>query len=97
MGKMMASKITAKLISSTKASGRERRIYRLSPPLEDGTEYVAVSAVDYEIAPGFPVCETYIFRSNQEGTLMDLDEMTGSFQGAADHERAIREAGWELA
>lgn len=90
---------TATLIKEqTSEAGAEQRVYRLNPPhVEahwDGTktthEFVVVSGV---YAP-FSGPETYIFPSTADGEVTDWGEMTGSFQGAIDHEQALRGMGY---
>lgn len=83
-------------------SGRaDQRIYRLDPPItwvdmfderSESSEYVVVSAVDASYAT-----ETYIFPSDEHGTITYWGELDGSFQGDVDHERALRGAGYEVA
>ena len=73
------------------------RLYRLSEPIDDGeggtTDYVIVSAkvVDIIYRP-----ETYIFPARADGSVINFTDLPGSFDGAVDHDRAIREAGWTL-
>jgi len=57
-----------------------------------GTEdYIVVSGVF-----GLYVPETYIFSSDRNGAILSWDELPGSFQGSVDHERALREGGYDL-
>ena len=82
----------------------DARLYKLSEPVgydrdcETGkyagtTDHVAVSAADVM----FSGPETYVFPADAEGEVLDWGAMDGSFRGALDHERAIREAEWVLA
>ena len=70
----------------------EARLYQLSEPLET-YEFVIVSAtVVIYCGP-----ETYIFGADPDGNIADWGELCGSFQGGLDHERALRNAGYEVA
>ena len=57
------------------------------------TDYVIVSAAVVPILGP----QTHIFAANAEGECLDWNPIKGSFTGALDHTRAIREAGWVLA
>jgi hypothetical protein len=83
----------------------EAQLYRLDPPVtyytwspeghdaeEKRTDHVAVSAVT---AP-FTGPETYIFPADEDGNVLDWTELHSSFRGALDHERALRNAGYEV-
>lgn len=72
----------------------ERRLYRLSEPLE-GHDFVLVCAIHIVSDTGHP--ETYIFPSNEAGTITDWTELPGSIQGVYDHAQALAGAGYELA
>ena len=76
---------------TTSVSAVTQRLYRLNPPLEN-KRFVVVSAANVL----FSGPETYIFAANQKGTITNWSEMTGSFRGALDHERALRNAGYEV-
>lgn len=41
--------------------------------------------------------ETYIFPANEDGKVVHWAELEGSFRGGLDHERALRNAGFEVA
>lgn len=98
MSEQDTSTITATLVTAT-PSGRfsgDARLYRLSAPVshEEGvTEYVIVSAADVM----FSGPETYIFPADADGNVISWLGMPGSFRGAADHEEALRRAGWAVA
>lgn len=82
------------------------KLYKLDPPMKyerwdddtnDGyiekeTEHIIVSAA---IVFGEP--ETYIFPSDENGSVTSWGEMPGSFKGALDHEEALRNAGYTVA
>lgn len=85
---------TATLITIRPGMRGEYRLYRLSEPLK-GHEFVLVSAVHTMFDTGLP--ETYIFPSNEAGTITDWSELPGSIQGVYDHAQALAGAGYELA
>ena len=77
-------------------------LYRLDPPAslgrwasssDDAADHVIVSAID--VPDSGP--ETYIFAADQHGKVTNWGELEGSFQGGLDHERALRDAGYEVA
>jgi hypothetical protein len=95
--------ITATFIKDLDLGSRgDQKLYRLSESVPYGwhdedegrptTEYVVISGVCNQYAH-----ETYIFPGDADGEIIDWGEMDGSFRGAVDHERAIREAGWSPA
>ena len=53
------------------------------------TRYVVVSATD--VMPGGP--ETYIFPADEDGNVLNWQEMTGSYRGGLDHAEALRRMG----
>ena len=85
---------TATLITIRPGMRGEDRLYRLSEPLE-GHEFVLVSAI--HVAFGTYPPETYIFPSNEAGTITEWSELPGSIQGVYDHAQALAGAGYELA
>ena len=84
----------ATLITNKPWERGECRLYRLSEPLE-GHELVLVSAIPIAFDTGLP--ETYIFPSNEAGTITDWTKLPGSIQGVYDHAQALAGAGYELA
>lgn len=54
-------------------------------------EYVVVSAVDSPY-----VYETYIFPSDENGTITDWMELDGSYKGGTDIDLALENAGYEV-
>lgn len=82
---------TAKLVKNLKGYTGKAKLYRVSPPL-DGHRLVVVSAT---IAP-FTGPETYIFPANKDGEVTNWGELTGSYRGGLSHEKALREAGYEV-
>lgn len=40
--------------------------------------------------------ETYIFPANEDSIVVHWGELEGSFKGGLDHERALRNAGFEV-
>ena len=85
---------TATLITSKPWERGEYRLYRLSEPLE-GHDFVLVSAI--RIAFDTDLHQTYIFPSNEAGTIAGWSELPGSIQGVYDHAQALAGAGYELA
>lgn len=83
----------AKLIENIGSNGGPGywRLYRCD---QGGAlpEYVIVSAAVVPISGP----ETYIFAANKNGQVTDWIELPGSFRGALDHERALRNAGYEV-
>ena len=68
-----------------------QHVYKLEPPMGDA-EFVVVSACNVM----FSGPETYIFKSTETGEILDWTEMNGSFKGGLDHDRALRNAGYEV-
>lgn len=64
-------------------------LYKLSEPLEN-FEYVIVSA---STVLGV---ETYIFGSNEDGEVLDWEDLPGSVRGVYDHTVALNHAGYEV-
>ena len=55
-------------------------------------QYVIVSAADaFGEGP-----ETFIFKADAAGEIIDWGELEGSFKGAFDHEQAMRNAGYTI-
>ena len=52
------------------------------------TRYVVVSATDVMDGP-----ETYIFPADEDGNVLDWQEMPGSYRGGLDHAEALRRMG----
>lgn len=76
-------------------SEQTKELFRCYPPMPyvlDGVnhycKYVIVSAVDRY------VCETYIFRSDEDGNVVDWGELEGSFQGEKNVDQALANAGY---
>lgn len=68
------------------------RLYRCEPGGKL-PEHVVVSAINVP----FTGPETYIFEANKNGTITQWGELYGSFRGGLDHEKALRDAGYEVA
>ncbi len=68
----------------------DARLYKLSPPLK-GYDFVVVSATT--VPNQGP--ETYIFPSEPDGQPAHWTELPGSFRGGLDHDKALRDAGYE--
>ena len=73
------------------------KLYKLSKSVEFGiplkeTSFVIVSsAVSMVTGP-----ETFIFPANEEGKVISLRELKGSFRGNPDHKKALRRAGYKM-
>lgn len=77
-------------------------LYELSEPVEydepwsdddppaKQTTFVAVSATNVP----FSGPETYIFAANNEGTVLDWCELSGSYRGGLSHKKALHGAGF---
>lgn len=98
----MTNKIAHKIKRLEDFKG-EAWLFRMEPPHE-GHEHVAVSAVtpkptgitEIDRFPGLLDPETYIFGADPEGVVVSWTELPGSFRGAMDIPRALREAGYEV-
>ena len=88
--------ITATKVGDLKGFRGHAALYRLSVPVTDAhgakTSHVVVSAAEVP----FSGPETYIFPADADGKVTNWLEMDGSFKGALDHERALRQAGWSV-
>lgn len=75
-------------------AGAVWRLYKLDPPL-DGHDRVVVSAVPRAFDTGIP--ETYIFPAySDEFNVASWGELEGSFRGEMNHNKALRNAGYEV-
>lgn len=81
----------AKFVKHIESMRGAAHLYELSEPLEEH-QYVVVSAVNVPF--GGP--ETYIFPADREGNIINWGELDGSFKGALDHSRALKNAGYEV-
>ena len=77
----------------TKGFRGDARLYQLDPPL-DGNEFVVVSGIDKAIDTLKP--ETFIFKANGKGEVLDWLELPGSFEGSVDHVKALEGAGYTI-
>ena len=94
---------TAKELKKLDDFTGDARLFQLSQPVEYGYDY---KAKKYEKSTEFVVIsaasamfsgpETYIFPANEEGEVVDWCELEGSFKGGLDHERALKNAGYEI-
>lgn len=66
-----------------------QRLYKCSGEPATLPEYVIVSAAVL-------ANETYIFKANSNGEVVSWSDLNGSFHGALDHERALRNAGYTV-
>lgn len=83
------------------------KLYRVSPPLtqqcyccdqvEAEYDYVIASAL---ISPGAELGdrqEVLIFGADADGQMLSSGELDGSYRGGIDHEKALKNAGYEVA
>lgn len=89
----------ARLIKTipNKTHGGEMRLYKVKPLVEfrgETTDHLMVSAIPLAFDTGRP--ETYIFPANSAGEIISWGELEGSFRGGMDHEKALRDAGYEI-
>lgn len=99
----MTNKIAHKIKRLEDFKG-EAWLFRMEPPHE-GHEHVVVSAVTpkptgipaIDTLPGILDPETLIFPTNPDGQVTSWTELPGSFLGAMDIPRALRNAGYEVA
>jgi len=82
---------TATYIRRVEGFKGDARLYRMEP-LYEGSEYVVVSGMHFT----FSGPETYIFKSDADGSVETFVDLPGSFRGEIDHERALRNAGYEV-
>ena len=73
----------------------EAALYRVDPPLEDGTDLVVASAVDLPIViPSYRTSETMVFPATDDGEAKDWAEI--GFVGYKSHADALADAGYTL-
>lgn len=65
-------------------------LYQLDPPWM-GIKYVAVSGARTAFGR-----ETAIFPAEEDGNVLDWEEMPGSFKGAIDHAAALEGLGYDV-
>lgn len=98
LDKLSVRKKTATQIAGSTKWGRgDTRLWRLDPPLDDGTAVVVSSAVDLGISiPNYRTSETMVFPwSEATDRPSDMGEL--AFVPSKDHEAAIRDLGYEVA
>jgi len=81
----------------------EASLYRLSEPIAEYSwddeevpethEYVIVSAAVAMMSGP----ETYIFPADKDGSVLNWGELDGSYRGGLSHQKALRNAGYDLA
>lgn len=78
--------------------GGSVKLFKVKPPAEysDGekTNFLMVSAIPCAFDTGRP--ETYIFPANKKGEVVSWGELDGSYRGGMNHEKALRDAGYEI-
>ncbi len=95
----MSKQVTAKRTQRA-IVGRDAWVYELSAPVyyeqrgeKLSTDYVTVLTF-WNDDVGKP--SVVIYPSDESGSILSYNELPGSHVGDADHEKAIREAGWTL-
>jgi hypothetical protein len=72
-------------------------LFRLERPAETrcgiNFQFIVVSTLKCALDTGLP--ETYIFPTYSNGEVLDWRELEGSFQGAMDISKALRDGGYE--
>jgi hypothetical protein len=99
---MKAIHLPAHEVESVPRSGAHWKYYRLEPPYKK-TDWFDDSVKEISIVCVSGVCnewahETYIFEADvtKDGAeITDLSELEGSFRGSIDHDRALRNMGYE--
>lgn len=87
--------IQALYVKDLKGFTGKAKLYKLSERVSYSggkTKYVVVSAV---VAP-FSGAETFIFPANEEGEVIDWNEMAGSYRGGLSHKKALVGAGYVI-
>ena len=93
----MGQNVATQIAGGTKWGKGDTRLWRLDPPLDDGTAVVVSSAVDLGIViPDYRTSETMIFPWD-EATGKPSNMLELAFVGYKDHEAAIRDLGYEAA
>lgn len=97
----MSTKGKAAFVRNVPGWNGVARLYHVHPPMpffdgseNDGltTDFVIVSAVNVPLSGP----ETYIFPANKFGEVLTMLEQDGSFRGAMNHERALKNAGYRI-
>lgn len=70
---------------------RSQSLYKLEPPFKKAKYIVISAAHTMDHGP-----ETYIFKSDEEGNILDWSEMEGSFIGDMDHKKALKNIEYTL-
>lgn len=77
----------------------EAALYRLDPPLEDGTDLVVASAVDLNFGGFTPTdyrhSETMVFPAGEDGKVTDWGEV--GFVAYKSHADALQDMGYDVA
>ena len=74
----------------------DARLYKLSKSIkfhkfdkEKNTNYIIISSVELLIP--YNTKETYIFPADSNANILSWTELPGSYRGALDHEKAIKD------
>lgn len=93
----MATKM-AKFVKDISGFKGRVRLFECDPPManEDGNTFKHVVVSELSDAFDTGRLETYIFASDEDGTVKDWGELPGSFRGDTDYEKALSDAGYEV-
>lgn len=104
----MSTATFVRTLSSETTDGRitSRRLYRFDPPItfdvhdnqgrrfEIKTQWI-VSTSNYTFGTGITKHEACLFPADQNGTIVSTPELYASVQETTDHDRVIRNAGYQ--
>lgn len=88
----------ATFVKNVEGFREHAELFRLERQAEtrDGIkfQFVVVSTIKWAFDTGMP--ETYIFPATSIGEVLNWRELDGSFQGAIDIDKALRDGGYEV-
>lgn len=75
-------------------TGAIQKLWELKEDTPDGvvTSYVVTSSVFF----CYTGSETLIFPSDEKGDITSFTDLEGSYRGGLDHEKALKNAGYEI-
>lgn len=88
----------ATFVRSVEGFAGYAELFRLEKPKKRHCvtfRFIIVSTIDCAFDTNMP--ETYIFPANSRGEVLSWSELDGSFQGAVDISKALRDGGYEEA
>lgn len=69
----------------------EQKLWKISCKCGEYVRFIVSSAATVLGKP-----EVYLFEATEDGLITNWCELSGSLKGTLDHEKAIKEAGWEI-